>query len=99
MDHFLGVDPGNLARENRVRVRKRRRVLDALAALDHARDAQKAVFHDLAEELQRLHHFAKDGDLGEARALTSQEHHEFSQLCVSKRGRARRRRSRSARAK
>ena len=50
VDHFLGVDPGNLARENRVRVRKRRRVLDALAALDHARDAQKAVFHDLAEE-------------------------------------------------
>ena len=88
VDHFLGVDPGNLARENRVRVRKRRRVLDALAALDHARDAQKAVFHDLAEELQRLHHFAKDGDLGEARALTSQEHHEFSQLCVSKRASA-----------
>ena len=51
VDRFLGVDPGNLARENRVRVRKRRRVLDALAALDHARDAQKAVFHDLAEEL------------------------------------------------
>ena len=69
-------------------MRKRRRVLDALAALDHARDAQKAVFHDLAEELQRLHHFAKDGDLGEARALTSQEHHEFSQLCVSKRASA-----------